>query len=294
MVLGADIGGSHITTALIDLKTSRILPGTLVRKAVNSHGSTAEIIAEWCGALRETIGTRQLPEKRIGIAIPGPFDYEQGICQIQGQDKYEALYGLNVKTLLAQALDTDAEAIRLLNDAGAFLRGEIFAGAARGAGEVIGVTLGTGLGTSRSHQGVAADANLWCLPFRDSIAEDYLSTRWFVQRYGALSGRQVADVKDLAERAGQDAVARAVFAEFGHTLGLFLTEFICLDAPEVVVLGGNIAQAADLFLPLTLQVLAEQNKKVTLKMAELGEEAALIGAASCWYGAGSVPAGPGL
>lgn len=293
LVLGADIGGSHITTALIDLETSRILPGTMVRKQVNAHGTAAAIMAVWCAALQETVGTLTLAKKRIGIAMPGPFDYEQGICLIKGQDKYEALYELNVKDLLARAMGIDAGDIRLQNDAGAFLQGEIFGGAARGAADVVGVTLGTGLGTSRSHAGIAADANLWCLPFQDSIAEDYLSTRWFVQRYETLSGRKVADVKILAGRVGRDEVARAVFAEFGHTLGLFLTEFIRMDQPEVIVLGGNIAQAADLFLPETEKVLARQHHPVTLKLAALGEAAALIGAASCWHRQGAETVQPG-
>lgn len=283
LVLGVDIGGTHITTAWIDLKTSCILPETIVRKPVNSHGSPAAIIGQWCAAIQETAGTCTLADKRLGIAMPGPFDYEQGICQIRDQDKYEALYGLNVKDLLAGTLGMEACHIRLQNDAGAFLQGEIFAGAARGARHVIGVTLGTGLGTSRSHQGVAEDANLWCLPFWDSIAEDYLSTRWFVNRYQALTGQRVADVKALAERVSQDDQARVIFAEFGQTLGFFLTEFIRLDQPEVIVLGGNIAQAADLFLAETRKVLALQPKRVVLKMACLGEEAALIGAASSWH-----------
>jgi glucokinase len=130
---------------------------------------------------------------------------------------------------------------------------------------------------------VAEDANLWCLPFRDSIAEDYLSTRWFVKRYETLTGQSVADVKALAERVDQDDQVRIIFAEFGQTLGFFLTEFIRLDQPEVIVLGGNIAQAADLFLPETQKVLALQPTRVELKLAALGEEAALIGAASSWH-----------
>jgi glucokinase len=282
LVLGADIGGTHITTALIDLASSSILPGTMVRRQVNSHASAAEIISVWCAALQEAAGFRTLVPKRIGMAMPGPFDYEAGICLIQGQHKYEALYGLHIKDLLATAMGIETRDIRLQNDAGAFLRGEIFAGAAKGARDVIGVTLGTGLGTSRSHQGVAADANLWCLPFWDSIAEDYLSARWLVQRYATLSGRKVADVKALAALVSQDDKVRTIFAEFGQALGFFLAEFICLDQPEVIVVGGNIARAAELFLPETRKVLALQGTAVPLKLALLGEEASLIGAASCW------------
>lgn len=283
LILGVDIGGSHITAALIDLKNSTVLPETLVRKNVDSRKGMEDIVAVWSAALNEAVAVYELSQLRIGIAMPGPFDYENGICQIKDQDKYDALFGLNIKNLLAEKLKTEAGYIKMVNDAGAFLQGEVFGGAGKGCRNVIGVTLGTGLGTSRFHDGVSEDANLWCMPFLDSIAEDYLSTRWFVKRYQELSGDYLPDAKAIADLGKTNAQAKQIFSEFGYNLGLFLDKFIQLDNPETIILGGNIANAADLFMPQTQKLLSGGQKLISINKAKLGEEAALIGAASSWH-----------
>ncbi len=61
----------------------------------------------------------------------------------------------------------------------------------------IGITLGTGLGTATFQNGVAKDANLWCAPYLDGIAEDYISARGLINTYRKLSGTTVENVKQL-------------------------------------------------------------------------------------------------
>ncbi|MBF9253686.1 ROK family protein [Pontibacter sp. 172403-2] len=282
LVLGADIGGSHITAAFIDLITRSILPDTLVRVPVNAHGTANDILAVWSGAIKKSVDCLKISSPCIGIAMPGPFDYENGVSKIQHQDKYDALYNLNIKTLLAQRLGIEACNIRLLNDAACFLQGEVFGGAAQGYSRVIGLTLGTGLGSARYHAGTAEDAALWSMPFLDSIAEDYLVTRWFVKRYKELTGKTVSGARELAEQADIDSEVQKLFGEYGRNLGTFLANFIQMDNPEAVVIGGNIAKALNLFLPETKSVLAMRGIHVPLCKAILSEEAALLGAASCW------------
>jgi len=281
-ILSADIGGSQITAAIIDLQTSIVLPNTLVRRHVDAHENAEEIIRIWAEVLQEAGALYNLPHLKIGIALPGSFDYDKGICQIQNQNKYDALYGLNVKELLARKLHISAQDIRMINDAGSFLQGEVFAGTARGYAHAIGITLGTGLGTSRFHETLAEDANLWCSPFLDSIAEDYLSSRWFITRYHELSGVKLPGVKELMILAESNVKVKMVFEEFGTNLGNFLVDFIRTDKPEVIVMGGNIANASNLFLDEVNRVLTAHNKLVPIKKSILGEEAILIGAAGCW------------
>jgi len=281
-VLGGDIGGTHITTALVNLHTNTILPNSRVRKDVNSQASAAEIITTWIAAFKEASARVNASISKIGLAIPGPFDYSAGICKIKGQSKYEALYNLDVKALIAEKFPIAPEHILLVNDAEGFLHGEVFSGAAQGFNNVIGLTLGTGLGTATYHYGKVVDADLWGMAFLDTIAEDYLATRWFVKRYEQLTGKLIKDVKELAELVTADASLQIIFDEFGRNLGHFLCEFMQKDKSEVVVLGGNIAKAQALFLPQTEKILAEANKPVLLKQAMLGEEAPLMGAASLW------------
>ncbi|MCW3464635.1 ROK family protein [Chitinophaga nivalis] len=283
MALGIDIGGSHITAALVDLETRAIKEGSWNRKRINSQGSAADIIDEWAAVINEVFAATNTDSRYMGIGMPGPFDYEQGISLMKDQHKYDALYGLNVKALLAAKLGMDATHIRFINDAGCFLQGETFSGAAAGRQHVIGLTLGTGLGSAVYHGGLAKDADLWCTPFLDGMAEDYLSTRWFVKRYHEISGETVADVKALVERIAVDDRVTKIFHEFAVNLAAFLEDFVAAESPEVVVLGGNIANAAALFLPEVTAQLAAKQMQVPVVTAVLGEKAAILGAASIWH-----------
>lgn len=281
--LGIDIGGSHITAALVDLGTRSIIEGSWNRTRINSQGEAAEIIEAWAAVISEVFTKAPAGIKHIGIGMPGPFDYEQGISLMKGQHKYDALYNLNVKDLLAAKLNIAADQIRFINDAGCFLQGEVFSGAGRNYQRVIGLTLGTGLGSAIYHDGVANDANRWCTPFKDGMAEDYLSTRWFVKRYEEVSGEAVPDVKALVSRIAVDDRIQQLFNEFATNLATFLTGFIQAEQPEAIIIGGNIANAADLFFPLLKEELQKQQIQLPILTASLGEAAALIGAASLWH-----------
>lgn len=277
LVLAADIGGSHITTAIIDTKARCILPGSLCRGAVNAQGSVSEIVDSWAIVFKQSL--QHAPGvASIGIAMPGPFDYEAGISWITGFHKYESLYGLNVKNLLATALQIDAHYIKIANDARCFLQGELFNGAARGAQEVLGFTLGTGFGSSIAEQGVAMDASYYNFPFLASRAEDYFCSRWFVQRYAELSnGILVTDVKALAAMINEDKIAQQVFAEFGANFSFFLS--LLEVPPALVLLGGNIARTFDLFKESLHEGVASYKLPTKIVLASLGEEAPLFGAA---------------
>ncbi|HET8828093.1 MAG TPA: ROK family protein [Pelobium sp.] len=282
LVLGADVGGSHITTALIDMESQTVLKETLIRERVNPHGTPQEIINDWSNCILRSMEGFENQVTEFGIAMPGPFDYEKGISKIKGLSKFDALYGLNVKDMLATNLDISSTQIKMMNDAGCFLQGEVFSGSARGFNHVIGLTLGTGLGTARYHNGVGEDANLWCMPFKDTIAEDYISTRWFVSRYLQLTGLPIKDVKALAEIFKTDQNAPLIFKEFGQNLALFLMEFIRMEQPEVIIIGGNVANAYPLFKEEIVSCFEKRNIHTSIYLSKLNEEAALLGAASLW------------
>lgn len=274
LMAGVDIGGSHITAALVDTATGSILPESWQRNSVPAAGTANEIIDAWSNVILSSVG--QSVPARIGIAMPGPFDYEAGICFIQGQHKYEALYGLNIKSLLAARLGFDTKNIRLTNDAACFLQGEVFAGAAKGSAEVVGLTLGTGLGSAICHHKNVADAAWWNTPFKDSIAEDYLSSRWFVQRYLQLTNLSVPNVKQLLG-TGDEKNIKLIFGEFGNNLAAFLLQ---QRVAGLVIIGGNIAQAFSLFERSLKEGLLAGGNHTPVRPAVLGEKAALIGAAT--------------
>ena len=286
IVLGVDIGGSHITATLVDLNNGRVLEGTGIRNFVDANANSKEIISLWADVIRKAFKKYPVIEKKIGIAMPGPFDYSAGIAWMQNQDKYDSLYGLNVKELLADKLHIPSLDIRFINDAESFLKGETYSGAAKDAASAIGLTLGTGFGSARYCNGKVEDADLWCSPFLDGIAEDYLSTRWFVAQYKTLTGKAVLGVKELAALVDQDLNAAGTFREFGFNLALFLRHIIIKENPETIVIGGNISKAFHLFYKELDMHLETLNSKPTIYKTILEEEASLVGAASCWAGVG--------
>ena len=128
VVLGVDIGGSHITAALVDINKGILLNNESVRNSVNPEGTADEIINSWCAVIQKALSNIEITNAAIGIAMPGPFDYEEGISLIQQQKKYRSLYGLNVKRLLATKLNIDIKKICFVNDACSFLNGEVLGG----------------------------------------------------------------------------------------------------------------------------------------------------------------------
>jgi glucokinase len=280
IVVGIDIGGSHITAALIDLKAQSIIYDSLVRRPVNSKGNAEEIITEWTNAIASCKAYNPEASKKIGIAMPGPFDYERGICLIKDLDKYESLYSSNVKELLANQLAIEERDIFMMNDASCFLKGEVFGGAAKRCNNVIGITLGTGLGSALFKDGVMYDGDLYRTNYKDGSTEDYLSTRWFIKRYKELTGITAKNVKEIRERITGDKIATSLFIEFGNNLGEVLSTYIKRHKAETVVIGGNIINAWEIFINETGKVLNNYLINVSLVKAKLGEEASLIGAGS--------------
>jgi glucokinase len=280
MILGIDIGGSHITAALVDKDSHLLIRDSYRRIHFNSKGTAEEIINAWSDLINEVFEKNHILNKKIGIAMPGPFNYEKGVSMIKGLDKYESLYQLNVKELLASKLEIRSTDILMMNDAAAFLQGEVHGGAAIGYQDVIGITLGTGTGTAVHRNGTTRDANLGPSPFMDSIADDYFSTRWFLRRYMELTGKLINDVKAIAKLYPSEVLVKELFLEFTKNLALFIQGFVEKEKPQIIILGGNIALSSNLFLPQLESNLRKEDIKIPIMLSKLGEDAAILGAAS--------------
>jgi len=277
-ILTADIGGSHITAAICDPKTCTIFPQSLIRAEVDSKGSATNILTLWGGAFENVLKKNAaLPISGLSVAMPGPFDYEKGISYIKGLNKYEALYGMRIREFLADLLKVEPQMVRFRNDAESTIAGEVLTGAGKEYNNVMGVTLGTGFGSAYSKNKITQDINLGSEPYKDTIVDDYLSTRWFLKRYNELTGMVLTNgVKELASLASESEIARNIFEEFAINMADFLKKPVDQLEPEVLITCGNIAKASEFFLPH----LAKALHPLTIKLALLGENAPLIGAAA--------------
>lgn len=282
-LIGVDIGGSHITVSKVSGDTLELIQGTFCRERVDSQGGVASVIKSWSNVIRLSMGKQDLSETKIGIAIPGPFDYEKGVSFIQNQGKYDALYGLNIKSLLSAELKIPEENIRFNNDAACFLQGEICKGGVTSA-TTVGITLGTGLGSAYMVNGASFDAGLWNMPFKDGIIEDYISSRWFVSECKVRSGVIIKDVKELVEKYPSEVFTKTLFDDFSKHLSDFLLQFIQLKNAYAIVIGGNIAKAEAFFIDkLEKNIFDVMGYKIPIHTSLLGENAALIGAASQFF-----------
>ena len=120
--IGADIGGSHISCAVIDLENKYMIKNSLVHVAVDNHGLTEDIIHSWKTALEMTIKFIDIKLlEGIGFAMPGHFDYTNGIGLFKGNSKYENLFGVNVGMILRKSMSLNENIeFRFMNDATAF------------------------------------------------------------------------------------------------------------------------------------------------------------------------------
>lgn len=287
--IGTDIGGSHISCAVVDLEKESIIEGSLVSEIVNNQAPADEILNKWVFALNKSIGTIDKTQlSGIGFAMPGPFDYENGVALFERVAKYEGLYGVNVAESIKKLLLLNGSAkIRFMNDASSFAVGEAWMGKAAGYKHSVSITLGTGFGSAFLDEGIPVVERedvpnmgcLWHIPYKRGIADDYFSTRWFVKRYAERTGKTLSGAKEIADLVQVDSDAKEVFIEFGRNLGEFLTVWLKLFKAEVLVIGGNISGAYSSFGPSLEARLNEEGINIPVNISELKEDAALVGSA---------------
>jgi len=281
-ILVFDVGGSHIGGSLFHPDSMTV--GEVYTLAVRETSSVEQFFAAF-ESLAKTLLPATDPRSGVAIAIPNPFDYERGVSYMQ--HKYRLLYAKDLRQGLADRLGCEPTQVHFLNDAAAFLTGELCQGAAIGISRAIGITLGTGVGSAFavdgkivvSGRGVPAGGEIWNLPYRNSTVENLVSTRSLQQHYEELTGSR-AEVRDIADLGIHDPQARQIFEDFGKQLGSVLLDICHEFAPQRIILGGGISRAAQLFLPAAEKELADPS--IQLRVSDLFERAPLIGAGVSW------------
>ncbi|MDP4851541.1 MAG: ROK family protein, partial [Saprospiraceae bacterium] len=144
IAIGVDIGGSHITSAAVDLKNLVIIPETTFSMKVDNKAEKDIILKKWSEAINKTILSAPLKQHTdIGFAIPGPFNYKNGIALFEGDnDKYESLHNVSIPEELSKYLISEKTNFRFLNDATSFAVGVSAQGKAKNCAKIIAVTLG--------------------------------------------------------------------------------------------------------------------------------------------------------
>jgi glucokinase len=205
------------------------------------------------------------------------------------------------------------------SDRNAAVLGETWRGAARGKSDAIVLMLGTGIGAGilsggrlvRGAHELSGCAGWMVLTEADDPgAKNVGQLEWLAAGPGiARAAREelargrgglleeipgeALNAYEVAEAARKgDVVAIEVFLEAGRVLGYGVANLVSLFDPEVVVIGGGLARAADLFLDALKKGMAERaqplaGKMVKVMVSELGEEVNLVGVGKIAWGAGN-------
>ncbi len=277
-ILTLDIGGSAVKHALFAPDGVQA-EGFAGKFSVDESADANAVKGVLCGGVErlcELARARGISISRVGVSIPGPFDYRGGVFLMR--HKFAALHGQSLADILHMVLP-GADFV-YLHDSAAFLLGEAHGGSAKGAVSPMGVTLGTGIGVACMRAGRVLLTeewlpvlSLWSKPFGGATVEDALSSRGIRDRYAKIAaGSARIDVIDIARLArGGDSVARQTMRETGQVLGRVIARFAPTGYDRVII-GGQIAKAADLFLPA-----AREESPVEIVAAAHPDNAALCG-----------------
>ncbi|MCX6626257.1 MAG: ROK family protein [Candidatus Solibacter sp.] len=305
MVLGIDIGGSQIRAGMVDQEGAILASRTI---------QTPADLDTFLPSLQEAIGWlvegTEFPSG-VGVGCKGLIDPDSTrIESLRGPLHF--LQGLRIADIVGLPLEVPVFAD---NDARVALSGEMVWGAARGRDNVLMLTLGNGVGGAalvngrllRGHSGMAGhmghltvdpygaicscgnrgcletvfsaraiEADAWAAVHRGC---DSVLTRLFREQPQLASCRTVFQ----AAREG-DAVAVAIVSRAIHKLGAALAGLLHIFDPEIVILGGHVADAgADLLVPLQEEVWNRSRgllgRDVPVVEQQVADKSGIIGAA---------------
>ena len=308
-VLAVDLGGTKLAAALVD-RDGKVV----TRKSVKVDGSSALApVKQIVELARELVGGKSLRGKfaAAGVAVPG-------LVRRDGSVWAPNLPGWKKMALARRLKSALGVAVVVESDRNAAVLGEAWRGAARGKNDAIVLMLGTGIGAGilsggrlvRGAHELSGCAG-WMVVTDDHGPE--------VQRVGQLeslaAGPAIARAakKELARGKGGlleeipvetinayevaeaarrgDIVAIEVYLEAGRLLGYGVANLVSLFDPEMVVIGGGLAGASDLFLDALRKGMKERaqpiaGKKVKVAVSRLGGDANLLGVAWAAMGRG--------
>lgn len=281
--LAIDAGGTYLKGALFSEKGT-LLEDSFISVPVNSMGETAEIKTSYQELVIKQIKlslSMGFEIKGIGICIPGPFDYAEGICKMK--HKYASIYGIPLRPWFEELIS--GITVTFVHDSEAFLRGAIKLHKSN-YHMVGGVMIGTGLGFAISrdnkvlrNQTGGPKISIYQMHYRNGVAEDYVSKRGIINRYHELtSSMDSRDVYQIAIAAKNgESAAIQVFQETGMHLAAILYDIITDNDIECLCLGGAISKSAELFLPQLNEGLSGISSLKYIKRVEDIDNAPLYG-----------------
>lgn len=270
-VIGIDLGGTNIRAGLV--KEGKI--NKLVSTLVPSHGQVQHVLDELFFLTDKIIDE---DVKGIGIGVPGLVDPDTGVVfdvinipawqEVPLQQLMEKRYHLPVM---------------INNDANCFALGEYCFGKGKDQNNMVGLTIGTGLGAGiilngKLYSGMnGAAGEFGMIPYLDKYIEYYASGQFFQNCYGLDGGIAYQQALNGEEKGIR------MYQEFGTHLGNAIKTILYALDIECIVLGGSVRHAYPYFSPAMWEqvktlAFGRTVKQLKIEVSEL-ENGAILGAA---------------
>ena len=267
-----DVGGTFVKSSL-GIAGKGAVEGTFMSTPISSSGTAEDITESFRTAVscqKERAEQEGYTIEAVCAAIPGPFDYKEGIFLMK--HKFAAVYGVSFREILGDIIAPEVR-LAFVHDVNGALLGALTADPSLREGNVAMVTLGTGLGftyavdgqVQKSATGSPA-AGLWNAPYMGGILEEYVSRRGILRLYAEQGGvlADGEDVKEISLRArnGEEAALKA-FSLTGSHLAAGASQLVAELHIRKIIFGGQISRSFDLIqkslcegLPEGVEVMA--------------------------------------
>jgi len=308
IVCAVDLGGTNLRAANIDCQgqiRDRLKFKTPQTDNPNEIVSAIASAVEQCSS---HAAQRHQTIQAVSVVVPGSVNAATGL--VVNAPNVPAIVGFDLASALAGEL---GRSILIENDANAAAVGELWKGAARGHRTIVCFTLGTGVGS-----GVILNGELWrgidgtggeightsvepfggvqcncgnfgCLEVYASATAMVRMTRERLKEQSSSQPKTIAPDDLTAEKlfaaaVGGDELAKSMFEMMGTYLGIAIANVVNTFNPEMIVIGGGVSAAFDLFAPCARDEMMRRAFPVPaarcqIVKAECGDDAGLLGAA---------------
>ena len=284
--LAIDVGATKVAVGLVTLSGQ-----VLARIDVNSKaGSIEELNASLADSIKSVMATPNVVVVGAGIGSAGPIDNMKGTI-----NPVNIPHWVDFSLVDFVREVSGLSSVRIIGDASALAYAEFVLGAGRGATNLMGIVVSTGIGggvvlNGAFHVGRTGNAGMighsvvvqggnQCACGQRGCVEAYASGTNMAKDFGADNFEAVAS----AARAG-DGAAVAAIEKGAAVLALGLLNAVALMDLDTIVVGGGVMLADDVYWPILVKHFEKEMKvlnfpgNVALKKATLGKDSGLVGA----------------
>ncbi|ASY15747.1 glucokinase [Candidatus Planktophila sulfonica] len=284
--LAIDVGATKVAVGLVTLSGQ-----VLARIDVNSKaGSIAELNGSLADAIKSVMATPDVVVVGAGIGSAGPIDNVKGTI-----NPVNIPHWVDFSLVDFVREVSGLASVRIIGDASALAYAEFVLGAGRGATNLMGIVVSTGIGggvvlNGAFHVGRTGNAGMIghsvvvqggneCACGQRGCVEAYSSGTNMAKDFGAANFEAVAS----AARSG-DGAAVAAIEKGAAVLALGLLNAVALMDLDTIVVGGGVMLADDVYWPILVKHFEKEMKvlnfpgNVALKKATLGKDSGLVGA----------------